>query len=115
MERPRVPKGPKAPSSAELEEHLATAHAVHRSWCGHCMRARATWDRHLEVQDSEEGDPTLSMDYFSFGEQEAEETTSLVIVVQTAKASTHFCRHAHKALEPNPTVCVEVPKLMKPS
>ena len=35
--------------------------------------------------------------------------------LQTAKASTHFCRHTHKALEPNPTVCVEVPKLMKPS
>ena len=87
MERPRVPKGPKAPSSAELEEHLATAHAVHRSWCGHCMRARATWDRHLEVQDPEEGDPTLSMDYFFFGEQEAEETTSLVIVDSVSKMS----------------------------
>ena len=87
MERPRVPKGPKAPSSAELEEHLATAHAVHRSWCGHCMRARATWDRHLEVQDPEDGDPTLSMDYFFFGEQEAKETTRLVIVDSVSKIS----------------------------
>ena len=87
MERPRVPKGPKAPSSAELEEHLATAHAVHRSWCGHCMRARATWDRHLEVQDPEDGDPTLSMDYFFFGEQEAKETTRVVIVDSVSKIS----------------------------
>ena len=87
MERPRIPKGPKAPSAAELEEHLATAHAVHRSWCGHCMRARATWDKHVEIQDPEDGDPTLSMDYFFFGEQEAKETTSLVIVDNVSKMS----------------------------
>ena len=87
MRKKYHPKGPKAPSSAELEEHLATAHAVHRSWCGHCMRARATWDSRLEVQDMEDGDPTLSMDYFFFGEQEAKETTSLVIVDNVSKMS----------------------------
>ena len=69
----KSPKGPTAPSSAELEEHLA--HAVHGSWCGHCMRARASWDRQIEVQHPEDGDPTLSMDYFFFGEQEAKGTT----------------------------------------
>ena len=36
------------------------------------------------MQDPEDGDPTLSMDYFFFGEQEAKETASLVIVVSWA-------------------------------
>ena len=40
-----------------------------------------------EIQDPEDGDPTLSMDYFFFGEQEAKETTSLVIVDNVSKMS----------------------------
>ena len=41
-QRPRVARNIAAPTAQELEEHQATAHAVHRSWWGHCMRARAT-------------------------------------------------------------------------
>ena len=39
VQRPRVAKSVATPTAQELEEHQATAHAVHRSWCGHCMRA----------------------------------------------------------------------------
>ena len=60
------------PTTQELEEHQATAHAVHRSWCGHCMRARATAARHQTVSHDEESEvPVITLDYF-FGEKEGE-------------------------------------------
>ena len=52
------------PTTQELEEHQATAHAVHRSWCGHCMRAWATAARHQTVSHDEESEvPVRSFDY----------------------------------------------------
>lgn len=75
VQRPRVAKNVATPSAQELDEHLATAHAVHRSWCGHCMRARATNARHSTVSRDEDSEiPIVSIDYFFYGEKEGEST-----------------------------------------
>ena len=39
-------KEPHQPTKEEVEEHEATGHVVHRSWCLHCKRARVTDDPH---------------------------------------------------------------------
>ncbi len=45
-------------------------HTIHRTWCGHCMRARGLQERHpalsQEVKD-DRGLPIISMDYFWMG------------------------------------------------
>ena len=56
VQRPRVVKSVPTATAQELEEHQATAHAVHRSWCGHCMRARATAAPHQSVSHDEESE-----------------------------------------------------------
>ena len=69
VQRPKVAKNVANPTAQELDEHLATAHAVHRSWCGHCMRARATYAKHSPVsRDGESEIPIVSIDYFYYGE-----------------------------------------------
>ena len=63
------------PTAQEFEEHQATAHAVHGSWCGHCIRARAAAARYQTVSHDEESEvpvktlpttiPTEGPDLFS--------------------------------------------------
>ena len=73
VQRPRVARNVATPTAQELEEHQATAHAVHRAWCGHCMRARATAARHQTVSHDEESEvPVIASDYYYFGEKEGE-------------------------------------------
>ena len=72
-QKPRVAKSVATPTAQELEEHQATAHAVHRSWCGHCTRARATAARHQTVSHDEEIEvPVITLDYYFFGEKDGE-------------------------------------------
>ena len=71
VQRPKVARKVSDPTAQELEEHLATAHAVHRSWCGHCMRARATYAKHSSVSRGEDSEiPVVSIDYFYYGEKD---------------------------------------------
>ena len=73
VQRPRVARNVATPTAQELEEHQATAHAVHRAWCGHCMRARATAARHQTVSHDEESEvPVIALDYYYFGEKDGE-------------------------------------------
>ena len=75
VQRPKVARKISDPTAQELEEHLATAHAVHRSWCGHCMRARATYAKHSSVSRDEDSEiPVVSIDYFYYGEKDGEST-----------------------------------------
>ena len=75
VQRPKVARKVSDPTAQELEEHLATAHAVHRSWCGHCMRARATYAKHSSVSRDEDSEiPVVSIDYFYYGEKDGEST-----------------------------------------
>ena len=64
------------PTAQELEEHQATAHAVHRSWCGHCMRARATAARHQTVSHDEESEvPVITLDYYFLEKRKEKQQT----------------------------------------
>ena len=78
--RAKVARSPKDPTREEIEEHLATAHAVHRSWCGHCMRARTTLHRHGSAKDEEEEGslPVIAIDYFWYSE-EKKDTANLQV------------------------------------
>ena len=78
--RAKVARSPKDPTREEIEEHLATAHAVHRSWRGHCMRARTTLHRHGSAKDEEEEGalPVIAIDYFWYSE-ERKDTANLQV------------------------------------
>ena len=70
-----VPKGvsiPYTPSQREIEEHELT-HTPYRSWCAHCVRARAREDCHFRSSDDiEEADRVtkFSTDYMLLTEKE---------------------------------------------
>ena len=64
--KPKRLKSPTEPTALEIEEHEMTGHACHRSWCGHCMRARGLMERHTQQKEESEGLPVLAMDYFFF-------------------------------------------------
>ena len=55
----------RGPTQEEIDYHVATGHAVHRSWCAACMHARGVVGRHLakEGRDAEDADPVVSLDY----------------------------------------------------
>ena len=51
-----VPSSPTAPSVAEIEEHEASGHVVHRSWCPPCVRARGVFNPHRAAPEDAERD-----------------------------------------------------------
>ena len=60
-----VPCGPATPTQKEVDEHLATGHAQFRSWCKHCIAAKAHESPHYRAPAEQLPDavPTLSIDY----------------------------------------------------
>ena len=66
----KVLRAPTAPTQAEVEEHEATGHVIHRSWCPHCVRARGDLERHRPAAPEEKSHPTISFDYFFFSEED---------------------------------------------
>ena len=70
--KPKVLRSPSDPSPAEVEEHEALGHSVHRSWCGHCMRSRGLMEKHTKQKEEDKNPsiPTLGIDYYYLGEKE---------------------------------------------
>ncbi|CAJ1387436.1 unnamed protein product, partial [Effrenium voratum] len=67
--KPKLLRSPVTMTVDEIEEHETQA-TIHRTWCGHCMRARGLHERHAsEAQKGkdERGLPIISMDYFWMG------------------------------------------------
>ena len=54
---------PSDPTSAEVENHQLTGHAVFRSWCRHCVRGRGREAAHSSTARPEGSLPILSWDY----------------------------------------------------
>ena len=69
----KVRKAPHMPTKEEVEEHEAQGHAVHRSWCAHCVQSRAV-DRPHEKGSSKEvpenAVPRMVLDCCHVGEVE---------------------------------------------
>ena len=65
---PKVLRSPTSPTAEEIEEHEAIGHAIHRTWCGHCICARGLHEQHKATPSRDDrGLPTVSLDYFYFG------------------------------------------------
>ena len=68
--KPKPLRSPSSPTVEEIEEHEMMGHAVHRSWCGHCIASRGLVEQHRQVKEEDKGIPTLSLDYYFFGEED---------------------------------------------
>ncbi|CAK0819708.1 unnamed protein product [Prorocentrum cordatum] len=76
----------RAPTQAEREQHLASGHAVYRSWCEECVRAAGLGAQHARrPEDRDDADPVVSMDFAFIGEkvQDVEDDGSIPILVVT--------------------------------
>ncbi len=48
---PKVMRDPGQPSAEEYEARRAAGHIPYRSWCSHCVEARATGAQHRHVKE----------------------------------------------------------------
>jgi len=56
-----------------VEEHEATGHVSHRSWCRHCERARKAENPHYQApEEPEHAIPTVGIDYCFAGMEDRE-------------------------------------------
>ena len=62
---PRVPNLPPEPSARQIAEHEFTGHAVHRSWCRHCVASKGRGHAHSSREEREL--PEIGIDYSFFG------------------------------------------------
>ena len=64
VQRPNVVVVGRGPIKLEVEHHVASGHAQHRSWCDACMRARGIAGRHERRElGREDEDPLVAIDY----------------------------------------------------
>ena len=75
QQRAVVPKSPDQPTADQIAQHEVSGHAVHRSWCVHCQRARKMINPHYKIRraELETSLPTLHMDYFFLGKDKQED------------------------------------------
>ena len=63
-EKLKIKKGPTSPGKEEYEKHLASGHAVYRSWCEFCVKGQGKADAHVKaVEKDTEEIPVVSVDY----------------------------------------------------
>ena len=65
-----VRKPPLIVSQEMRDEHETSGHVTHRSWCAHCVAARASISPHLKAPpDPEDGVPRICIDYYFMGDE----------------------------------------------
>ena len=57
------------PSQREIDEHMLT-HIPFRSWCRFCVMGKSVANPHRSIDKSEEGIPTVSIDYAFLNEKQ---------------------------------------------
>ena len=62
---------PPDPTPQEQQEHEASGHAVYRSWCPECVRARGVSQQHRRVPHGKDLLPTISLDYYYMNDDRA--------------------------------------------
>ena len=64
VQRPNVVVVGRGPTKLEVEHHVASGHAQHRTWCDVYMRARVIAGRHERREPGrEDEDPLVAIDY----------------------------------------------------
>ena len=74
---PKKLRDPGAPTQEEIDDHEASGHVVHRSWCGHCLRARGLVERHHLQGGEDRAIPTISLDYYYYGKRDRDQEREL--------------------------------------
>ena len=59
VQRPNVVAVGRGPTKLEVEHHVASGHAQHRTWCDACMRPRGTAGRHERREPGREDEDSL--------------------------------------------------------
>ena len=92
-------KGPKMPTTMEQGEHART-HCPYRSWCRHCVQARARSSPHRageERKGVEEGVgpakvPRVAMDYFFMSIADEKAPVKPLIVMADEESGSRYAR-----------------------
>ena len=93
VQRPNVVVIGRGPTKLEVERHVASGHAQHRTWCDACMRARGIAGRHERREPGrEDEDPLVAIDYGYWkldgtedDDDDDEETTQNKLLILVAK------------------------------
>ena len=88
-------KSPKEPTNVKKEEHERT-HCPYRSWCEHCVRARARNGHHRSstpVEPLEEVKvPRVHMDYFLMCREDEEGLKNPLLVIADERSGSRYAR-----------------------
>ena len=63
VSKPKMLPIPYQPTAAQIEEHEMLGHVQYRSWCRHCVAARAIGQQHKKVEHVESEEPEIACDY----------------------------------------------------
>ena len=67
-----VRRPPAVVPQEERDEHEASGHAAHRSWCVHCMAARAAMPPHIRISlEADGGVARISIYYYFMGDRDS--------------------------------------------
>ena len=88
-------KSPKEPTKAEREEHERT-HCPYRSWCEHCVRARARNSHHRRQVPEERLEevkvPRIHLDYFFMSREDEEACKNPLLVMADERSGSRYAR-----------------------
>jgi hypothetical protein len=88
-------KSPKEPTKVEKEEHERT-HCPYRSWCEHCVRARARNSHHrrqVPEEPLEEVEvPRVHFDYFFMSREDEEACKNPLLVMADERSGSRYAR-----------------------
>ena len=59
----KTKRDPEKPSEEEIEKHMASGHAVYRSWCEFCVRGQSKSDPHKRSGEGEQEITVVSIGY----------------------------------------------------
>ena len=88
------------PTKVEQEEH-ARAHCPYRSWCKHCVQARARSSPHRAGEEARKGAekgvgsakvPRLAVGYFLMSKADEKAFTNLLIVMADEESGSRYAR-----------------------
>ena len=101
VQRPNVGVVERGPTKLQVEHHVASGHAQHRTWCDACTRARGIAGRREKREPGREGeDPLVAIDYGYLrfdgtedddndDDDETKQNKRLILVAKVVKTGTY--------------------------